>query len=341
MATARAKRSLPSTPKRRNAVCKRLYHMMYSQEAEAEDFPEQGNRKQQRGLSEETKAAVIAFYERDDVSRQALWRKNFTTIREGSGQKRQLQTRHLTTSVREAYAFFVEANPDVSVGKSTFASLQPQNVLLSSKLPHNVCLCKYHENFIAAVNAIHRAVPEFPDYSRTLPATFLCDPSTKMCWMNECNECKDGKGFQTKCRDMLSEVAADFCSWFIWKNDEDGKLAKVCEEGSIDELVEYFSGILPQFLQHTYYKREQAASYQLQRETAALDSASHRLLQVDFSENYTCEAQDEIQSDHWKQSQVSLFTAAFWYSETLHSIVMHPMTLRIRRIQWLHTCTTS
>ena len=255
MATARAKLSLPSTPKRRNAVRKRLYQMRYSQEAEAEDFPEQGNRKQQRGLSEETKAAIIAFYERDDVSRQAPGRKNFTTIREGSGQKRQLQTRHLTTSVREAYAFFVEANPDVSVGKSTFASLQPQNVLLSSKLPHNVCLCKYHENFIAAVNARHRAVPEFPDYSRTLPATFLCDPSTKMCWMNECNECKDGKGFQTKCRDMLSEVAADFCSWFIWKNDEDGKLAKVCEEGSIDELVEYFSGILPQFLQHIYYKR--------------------------------------------------------------------------------------
>jgi hypothetical protein len=46
------------------------------------------------------------------------------------------------------------------------------------------------------------------------------------------------------------------------------------------------------------------------------------LLQVDFSENYTCMFQDEIQSAHWKQDQVSLFTAALWFDGKLHPTVI-------------------
>ena len=33
---------------------------------------------------------------------------------------------------------------------------------------------------------------------------------------------------------------------------------------------------------------------------------------MDFAENYTCTAQDEIQSAHWNQNQVTLFTTVTW-----------------------------
>jgi hypothetical protein len=46
------------------------------------------------------------------------------------------------------------------------------------------------------------------------------------------------------------------------------------------------------------------------------------MFQVDFSENYTCMFQDEIQSAHWKQDQVSLLTAAIWFDGKLHSKVL-------------------
>ena len=69
----------------------------------------------------------------------------------------------------------------------------------------------------------------------------------------------------------------------------------------------------------------QAEAYNKEREDAVVQSESSSnaaLLQVDFSENYTCVSQDEIQSAHWKQSQVSLFTAALWHSGILHPIVI-------------------
>lgn len=49
---------------------------------------------------------------------------------------------------------------------------------------------------------------------------------------------------------------------------------------------------------------------------------SMALLQIDFSENYTCLQQDEIQSAHWHQHQVSLFTALLWHTQKQHPIVI-------------------
>ncbi|XP_033100548.1 uncharacterized protein LOC117104010, partial [Anneissia japonica] len=109
-------------------------------------------------------------------------------------------------------------------------------------------------------------------------------------------------------------------TWHVWKKDSDDRIAKIVQEGTTDDLRSYISSILPQFLEHCYVKRKQAASYKLQRD-AIESSVDEALLQVDFSENYTCQYQDEIQSAHWQQHQVSLFTAALWYNGVLHSTV--------------------
>lgn len=66
--------------------------------------------------------------------------------------------------LREAHAIFCNEYGPL-IGKSKFADLRPKHVMLSNKLPHNVCLCKYHENFINAINAFHKLVPQFPEYT--------------------------------------------------------------------------------------------------------------------------------------------------------------------------------
>ena len=40
-------------------------------------------------------------------------------------------------------------------------------------------------------------------------------------------------------------------------------------------------------------------------------------MQVDFAENYMCTAQDELQSAHWKQNQITLFTSVMWFRENI------------------------
>ena len=107
-------------------------------------------------------------------------------------------------------------------------------------------------------------------------------------------------------------------NFFVWKNDANDTLCKMVEEGTTDDLRGHICIILPQFMEHCFVKRQQALAYKHERE-AIDECADKALLQVYFSENYTCMYQDEIQSAHWQQHQVSMFTVAL---RMLHSKVI-------------------
>ena len=49
-------------------------------------------------------------------------------------------------------------------------------------------------------------------------------------------------------------------------------------------------------------RRKQAKSYEDDKSEAAMKNSNTAMLQVDFAENYTCTAQDEVQSAQWKQN---------------------------------------
>ena len=191
--------------KRKKAVCQRLFANMTTGTS---DVPKPTPKARATGFSAAKIALVKAFYQRDDISRQAPGRKDIVTVRNKDGSKVEVQSRHLTSSVLEVFALFKEENLNLKIGMSKFADLRPCNVLLSNKLPHNVCLWKYHENFILAVNALHERCPELPSYSYEPPDKLLCYPTIRQCWLNECDKCK---GFKA----MTEMDSDDAVTWFI------------------------------------------------------------------------------------------------------------------------------
>ena len=64
-------------------------------------------------------------------------------------------------------------------------------------------------------------------------------------------------------------------------------------------------------------KRKQAKSYEDDKSEAAIKNSNTAMLQVDFAENYTCIAQDKVQSTHWKQNQITLFSSVMWFRENI------------------------
>ena len=65
-------------------------------------------------------------------------------------------------------------------------------MLLTSQFPRNVCLCKYHENFINAVNALHRVKSAIPKYDESFNLNIVCDMATDEGWFNKCSTCMNG-----------------------------------------------------------------------------------------------------------------------------------------------------
>ena len=49
-------------------------------------------------------------------------------------------------SLKEAHNKFVEENPENRVGLSKFCELRLDKVKLFDHIPHNICVCSYHEN---------------------------------------------------------------------------------------------------------------------------------------------------------------------------------------------------
>ena len=165
-AVAKAQRSLPQSPRRLHAVCKRLADRFVQPSMPSSSTAP--TPKPHNKLPDETVGTVIGFYERDDISRQCPGRKDVVVVRDNNGMKHKLQARHLTSPINEVYC---------------------TSVLLNSKIPQNVCLCKYHENFIMAVDKLHQVTSSFPAYQHELLEKFICESPSEDCWLNACESC--------------------------------------------------------------------------------------------------------------------------------------------------------
>ena len=87
------------------------------------------------------------------------------------------------------------------------------------------------------------------------------------------------------------------------------KTKNVCKEGTINDVFISLRSKLPNFLEHVFVKRKQSSYFEERKSTLQLEEA---IVQVNFPENYSCKHQDEIQSAHWNQQQITLFTVAVW-----------------------------
>jgi hypothetical protein len=89
-------------------------------------------------IAAEAVTAVIEFYLEDGISRISSNSKNVIQIK-----KKPVTIRFMEMTLLDAFREFNKRNPGL-VGRSTFYSLRPRSVKITS--PHEACMCIYHEN---------------------------------------------------------------------------------------------------------------------------------------------------------------------------------------------------
>ena len=319
-AVGKVKPHLPKSPRKRKAVIKRLALCTGISLAKKKKNCVAGN----KGLDSSVIQKVHAFYEMDSISRQSPGRKDFAVFWK-NGEKKHLQKRHLLFYLREVHTLFLKDNPTVKIGLSKFSSLRPVNVLLSSAMPRNVCCCQYHEDIKLLCECITKQIDGFPSYSSDFVNNFVCNPDSEECMLGKCAKCCDM--FRKLTKRENSDTSEDTVTWYEWErisvpsNPVKGKkkhpnklkkMKKIGKEGTINDALASLEGKLPYFLKHVFIKRKQSTYF---KETLAHLGEEECVVQVDFAENYGCAYQDEIQTAHWSQNQVTLFTVAVWTKE--------------------------
>lgn len=186
-------------------------------------------------------------------------------------------------------------------GRKFFNQQRPQHVKLIGGTPHDMCLCSYNSNFIEAVDALQKAVPNLPGYKSGFIEQFLCDTLTKDCWFVKCRNCSGITIDKLKvfCGDIPPHSKT---SWIVWKKSiVANRIEKQKETGTLINLMAHISALSAQFLRHSYVKREQSNTFN--------------------KFNFVCVSHNEIQNAHWNQRQLGLFTSALYYNEHVYSKV--------------------
>ena len=311
-AVSRVKQSLPQSPSKRRAVVRKLAINEFSN---LRTLLTSGKVKSGRpAITNEITEKIRAFYERDDISLQQPGKRDTISVKDDNGEKCIKQKRILLTTIKECYEMFSKEYPDMKVKLTKFFELKPPYILNYAKMPHNVCICKYHANMDFCVKALFNVTRSFPSSSKDLLTRVVCDEDNEKCMRNACSDCAD--------YDIASFVEETILqhpvSWQKW-SDSEGMPTLIKVSGCVKDVLNGIQKEINQFKSHCFVRRSQLYYFEKSREKPDIDTI---ILQIDFAENYRTLTQDEIQSCHWSHNQVTLFTAIAWLHDSKHAMIV-------------------
>lgn len=246
------------------------------------------------------------IYQREDISVQAAGRKDTIIV---GGEI--VPKRFMLLTVSEAYEIYKQETVGRGVSKSKFFECRPQNVQLSSKIPHNMCVCIYHANFSFLLKGCASIIDSFPKSFESFLKSVCCNIEHEVCMTNDCEECT---------KDVMDIVPLKYWSkmdenvnWQYWRKVDD-RVSLTSNVAPLLSLLHELKTQLPLFKTHFFVKRAQQNYFEAVRKSVRPGAL---LLQVDFAENYRLICQNEIQSAHFNYKQVSIFTCVAWmYGQT-------------------------
>ena len=267
---------------------------------------EKKHERQYQSLSSEAKTKVRGFYYRDDISYQAPGKRDSITTKE-DGVKVKLQKRYLLFSLRELYQMFIQENQDIKLSLSSFQDMRPSNVLYKSCIPHNVCICIYHDNVISLLKSLSKNIDGYEIIDlHTFIDLIVCDSSKELCMFRRCIFCFDK--FKNEIKDKIIDPMKHI-KWTLWTITRHGRAEKIEYEGAVAECVNVLEEKIEHFLFHVFVKRQQSSFFEMEKANVGEKKC---IIQVDYSENFSLIDQNEIQTAHWSRRQLSLFTTYLW-----------------------------
>ena len=292
-------RALPLSPRKKVAIIA-LFSTEYSEMMKVHVKP---NKVHGLKLATETEEMVHKFYNDNEVSWQAPGMKDFIIKYDADGEKKRVQKKYLLMTLREAYELFRKQHPDVYIGKSKFSELRPVHILPQRYTPENVCVCKIHENVRLLLKALHTVSPEYKTSFREFISQVVCDQDNFKCMFGKCDACPGLSTLKPE-----GDECGEMISWQAWGEE----VVKETVQGTFQDAYEQLESNLSAFLMHTYIKRAQASYF-----TEKINNPDNGevIVQMDFSENYECVDQNSIQSQHWKKTQITVYTAVAWYKD--------------------------
>jgi hypothetical protein len=256
-------------------------------------------------ISQERRDNVIQFYQTDEVSRIMPGKKDIVSILTDKGRVH-MQKRLVLCNLKELYQKWKQEHPSEQFGFSTFAALRPKwCVLAGVSGTHTVCVCTYHQNPKLKVQTIDTKLS-----CSKLMEVAVCSIERKECMLHECTDCPGEAPLLEKLHQLLPGEDDDEIYYKQWVSTDRCTLQTVRETRA--EFLEILSKDLYNLTLHHYISKAQAQAFSKSKKNL---KANETIVQLDFSENFTCVVQDAVQASYFSGTQVTLHPYVAYYHE--------------------------
>lgn len=187
---------------------------------------------------------------------------------------------------------------------SAFCRLRPKYVLPARYISRNACQCLRHQNVAFKVQAM-----------RKLDIKISENPE------NVCLHKDNVTELFNKIDDTVTTL-----KYKTWKRVEvDSKVKKMMvveTEVPVEKFIDIVKADVVEFYEHVNRLREQYKQLKANKETLADKEA---IVQMDFSENYSCRALDEVKTAYWALTSVTLHPVVIYFKQNnalCHKIII-------------------
>lgn len=247
-------------------------------------------------LSEEHVNAALEFFTSDelDCSVQSPRPRDVIQVQE-AGVKVSKPKRYMTRSIRETYELFRMAHPDIKLNLTKFYSLRPKWVSISPC--REECVCVYCANFELCAIAINNASASTMTTEKLINSC-LCAERQEACFLGECRACPGREALTVE--NLQIPEDADALEMALWEHG--GLVKKVLPLQSFLDVVRHW---VVSYISHDYTRSAQRQAIRKEKQGVLPGTV---VFHFDFAENWTVILPNEIQSYHWKKTQISIFT---------------------------------
>ena len=235
--------------------------------------------------------------------------------------------RVLNKPIREAYDEFIHTHPDTQISRSAFCQLRPKNVVPYKKRPLIQCLCEYCANISNSVTVINQACHKLgkPDLklssardivNKTLCQEFQTLTCNRACIDLKCDEC-GVDAVRHHCGPVVDASGDTEWNYYQWENVkythnnvQKSRKMLVKKTCILADIVDKLCELLRPHARHLFNATWQQKIFS----TIKTTFPNNEIVSViDFAENYSTFHQNEIQSAHWVNDQISIFPMVVWY----------------------------
>ncbi len=300
-----------------------------------------GRKKRKDRLSEAVKEQVQQFFLQPEISREMPGKSEVVIVKGEGGQKTAVTKHNMSMTLEQAYMKFTETYPDTKIGRTAFKKLKPHNVKIVTETSRRTCLCttccclslklEAIRKFVAVIQAPAEGLKKVSKMTKTeMHDAILCPHEDETlpklsCVNRSCTTCANKPA---ELLQPLNDYKDELLKWYVWEHvwvmkKGDKKRIMSCVEKNTTVSV-FLEALLSDFrVYSSHIFRANWQHTQLSKCIASLHP-NEIIMLMDYSENYRCVFQNEIQTGFFDQAQVTIHPAMTYYLEDDH-LVKHAL----------------